>query len=189
MKTFYVGRLTPQLIVLSFFILLSISGLAQDKKETRQERKERQKQEQEKLFNKAKAAIYDTAFVVPAESVQFRGGRMIQANKSINFLQLIGKEGVLQIGSTFSVNPGLNNLGGVTLKGPVSNIKIQEKNERIFMSFTITDMIGTARISLSINGSNRAYVDVEGMFSGRMFTLRGNLIDFKDAGIYEGFSF
>lgn len=188
MKTVNVEKKLVQSIIVLLIFSFSGSVVAQEKKETRAERKERQKQEQIKKFEIAKAAMYDTAFVVPAESIQFRGGRQMFVNKTINFLQLIGNEGVLQIGSTFSINPGLNNLGGVTLKGPVSNLKIQEKKDRIFMSFYITDVVGTAHVSLAINGSNSAYVDVDGMFSGRMFTMRGNLIDFKEAGIFEGTS-
>jgi len=189
MKALHFVKLNLHSLLLSCLMMISITSLAQDKKETRQERKERQKQEQKKLFEKAKASMYDTAFVVPAESVQIRGGRMILVSKTINFVQLIGHEGVVQIGSDFASQPGLNNLGGVTLKGPISNLKISEKNERIFMTFTITDAIGIARVAITINGSNKAVVDVEGMFSGKAFTMRGDLIDFKEAGIFEGFSY
>jgi hypothetical protein len=189
MNTFDLKKLIFQSVLFAALMIISLSILAQDKKETKQERKERQKQEQKKVFEKAKASMYDTAFVVPAESVQIRGGRMMLVSKTINFLQLIGTEGVVQIGSDFASQPGFNNLGGVTLKGPISNIKISEKKERIFMTFTITDVIGIVRVAVTINGSNKAVVDVEGMFSGKAFTMRGNLIDFKDAGIYEGFSY
>lgn len=189
MKTSHFGILPLQSLLLSCLMIISLTSLAQDKKESKQERKERLKQEQKKVFEKAKASMYDTAFVVTAESVQIRGGRMMLVNKTINYLQLIGPEGVVQIGSDFASQPGLNNLGGVTLKGPISNIKISEKKERIFMTFTITDVIGIARVAVTINGSNKAVVDVEGMFSGKAFTMRGDLIDFKEAGIFEGFSY
>jgi len=189
MKTLNFRKMTLQSMLFALLIVFTLNSLAQDKKETKQERKERQKQEQKKKFEKAKASMYDTAFVVPAESVQIRGGRMMMVNRTINFVQLIGTEGVVQIGSDFASQPGLNNLGGVTLKGPISNIKISEKKERIFMTFTITDVIGIVRVAVTINGSNDAVVDVDGMFSGRAFTMRGNLIDFKEAGIYEGFSY
>jgi hypothetical protein len=189
MKTFHLRKLTLQLMMFAFLEIITLNVMAQDKKETKQERKERQKKEQKMLFEKAKASMYDTAFVVPAESVQISGGRMMMVSKTINFVQLIGPEGVVQIGSDFATQPSLNNLGGVTLKGPIGNLKISEKKERIFMTFTITDVIGIVRVAVTINGSNKAVVDVDGMFSGKAFTLRGDLIDFKDAGIYEGFSY
>ncbi len=174
-------------LMISLVWLISATAVfAQSKNETRQERKAREAKQDQMAFKKAKAAMFDTAFVVPAQTIQFRNGSLVGVNGTINYLQVIGKKGVLQIGSYLSPGPGLNNIGGVTLKGNISDLKINQKKDRVFMRFTLTGLIGTANVAVNITGSNRATVDVNGMFSGRFFTMTGNLITLKEAHVIEG---
>lgn len=175
--------------VLILSMILAPGAMAQQEKETRKEKKERIKKERLIKFKKAKAAMYDTAFVIPADNISFASGPLVNVSSTINYLQVIGEKAVLQIGNEFAAGSGLNNLGGFTLKGNISNLKINEKKNRVFVSFTLTGLIGTARIAVSIAGSNLATVDVDGMYSGRAFTMRGDLITLKEARIFEGTEF
>ena len=176
----------PGAMLAAILLFGHCAATAQSKAELRQEKKERETKEQEIAFKKAKAAILDTAFVVPAQTLKFRNGSLVGVSGTINYLQVIGNKAVLQIGSHLYPGRGLNNVGGVTLKGNISNLKIKEKKDRIFMTFTLTGLIGTARIAVSIKDSNKATVDVDGMFSGRFFTMWGNVLTLKEARVYEG---
>nr|NQU91674.1 DUF4251 domain-containing protein [Bacteroidota bacterium] len=183
------SKLVMATLAFTLTILIGLNGFAQSKKELRAQKKEKENQEQEVKYNKAKAAMFDTAFVITVESIQFRNHGVTNVTQNINFVQVIGKDGVLQIGSDLAPGPGLNNLGGFTLKGPISNIKIKEKKNKVYMSYVLTGLIGTARIAISIVGSNQATVDVDGMYSGRAFTMRGDLKTLKEAQVFEGTEF
>ena len=64
-------------MILAMLWLLPVSLMAQQQNnETKAERKERQKSEQNQRYLKARQAILDSAFVVRAESLQFRDGVM-----------------------------------------------------------------------------------------------------------------
>jgi hypothetical protein len=164
----------------------------QQKKETKAEKKERQKSEQTQLYLRARQAIMDSSFVVRAESLQFRDGvTYLPVQSSINFLKVTGQEAVMQIGSDFLRTRSPNNLGGITLKGRMINVKFKEnsKKQELFMTFTLTGAIGTARISLSLSGNDQAKIDVDGMYSGRAFIMIGSVKLPQEAKIYEGTEF
>ena len=173
-------------MILIFAVAFSAEASGQTKKELRKQKKAQREKEQQAAFLAAKAAMLDTAFVIPAQSIQFERGTYIPVTGNINFLKITGNESVLQIGSTLSIGPGLNNLGGVTVKGRVSSLKISQRKENIYMSYILTGIVGTVNISININGSDQATVNVDGMFSGYSFTMQGTLVRPEEASIYEG---
>lgn len=181
------------LLVIIAALMIPASLMSQENRaETRKERKEREQAENLKKFETAKKLVLDTTFAVPAENILFGdGSTMTPVQSTINFLKMDGDMAVIQVGSDFARTRGLNSLGGVTLKGKIRNLKVTEKENknRLFMTFMLTGLIGTARISLSLTGSDRAVVDVDGMFSGRAFSLRGPVTPLKDATIFEGTEF
>ncbi|MFA5477007.1 MAG: DUF4251 domain-containing protein [Bacteroidales bacterium] len=180
-------------MILAMLWLLPVSLMAQQQNnETKAERKERQKSEQNQRYLKARQAILDSAFVVRAESLQFRDGVMyLPVQSSINFLKVTGKEAVMQISSDFLRTASPNNLGGITLKGDMVNLKINDntKKKRLFVTFTLTGAIGTARIAISLNGDDLAVIDVDGMYSGRAFVMRGPVKLPQEVQVYEGAEF
>ena len=181
------------LMMLAIFWLYPTTLVAQQTNgETRAEKKERQKSEQTTRFLKARQAILDSSFVVRAESLQFRDGVMfLPVQSSINFLKVTGQEAIMQIGSDFLRTASPNNLGGITLKGRMINVKIKEnsKKQELFMTFTLTGAIGTARIAITLSGNDEAKIDVDGMYSGRAFIMRGPVKLPQEAKIYEGTEF
>ena len=190
-KAFYFKSIF-HLAILTALLLPATVMSQQNRAETRKEKRARDKAEQLKKYEKARQLIVDSTFVVPADNILLGDGTfMTPAQRTINFLKMNGDEAVIQVGSDFARTRGLNSLGGVTLKGKVSNLKIKEKENkhRLFMTFTLTGLIGTARISLSLTGSDRAVVDVDGMFSGRAFSLRGPVQPLSETNIFEGTEF
>lgn len=186
----------PSRLLLAVFIAMLLSpfsGFSQENRgETRKERKAREKAENITKYDQARQLILDSAFVIPADNILFGDGSpMNPVQSSINFVKMDGNEAVIQIGSDFARTSGMNSLGGVTLKGKPANIKVREKEgkQRFFMTFTVTGLIGTASVSITLTGSDRAVVDVDGMFSGRAFSMRGKVIPVKGANIFEGTEF
>lgn len=181
------------MMIIAILWLHPVSLMAQQQNnETKTERKERQKSEQNQRYLKARQAVLDSAFVVRAESLQFRDGVMyLPVQSSINFLKVTGKKAVMQISSDFLRTASPNNLGGITLKGDMINVKINEntKKKRLFVTFTLTGAIGTARIALTLNGDNLAVIDVDGMYSGRAFVMRGPVKLPQEVPVYEGAEF
>ncbi|HZK08376.1 MAG TPA: DUF4251 domain-containing protein [Bacteroidales bacterium] len=181
------------LILIAMLCLHPASLMAQQQNsETKAERKERQKSEQNQHYLEARQAILDSAFVVRAESLQFRDGVMyLPVQSSINFLKVEGKMATMQVSSDFLRTASPNNLGGITLKGFLANVKINEstKKQQLFMTFTLQGAIGTARISITLNGNDMAVIDVDGVFSGRAFIMRGPVKLPQEVPVYEGAEF
>ncbi len=181
------------LILIAMLWLHPASLMAQQQNsETKAERKERQKSEQNQHYLEARQAILDSAFVVRAESLQFRDGVMyLPVQSSINFLKVEGKMATMQVSSDFLRTASPNNLGGITLKGFLANVKINEntKKQQLFMTFTLQGAIGTARISITLNGNDMAVIDVDGVFSGRAFIMRGPVKLPQEVPVYEGAEF
>jgi hypothetical protein len=187
MRAIQNNKMPIVMLTLTLAMLIFTMGMqAQTKKEQRQEKREKARKETEMNFEKARKAIYDTTLALPAESIQFKNRTPVSVMSNINFILLRGEEGVLQIGPGFSHDRGLNNLGGVTLKGKTTNLKITEKKNRITMSFNLTGAVGVVRIILTIKGSNRATADVEGLYHGHAFTLRGNVVGLEEARYFIG---
>lgn len=192
MKTQSIFRKGYLLSFVFLFALLTPVLLNAQNSESRKQRKEREKKEQLQKYQAARTLILDSTFAMPADNVRFRdGSTMTPVQSSINFLKMEGDQAVVQIGSDFARTRGLNSLGGVTLKGQVSNLKITEEKSkhRLFMTFTLTGLIGTAQVSLALNGSDLANVNVNGMFSGRAVTMSGKIRPLQDASIFEGTQF
>ncbi len=194
MKTHFEFKRTNGLrAILMFFLIMPGLLLAQENRgESKTVKKERETVEQAQRFRQARQLILDTSFVVPAETVQFsNGGMMTPVQSTINFLKMDGDEAVIQIGSDFARSAGLNSLGGITLKGKIQNLKIKDKKDknRLYLRFTLTGLIGTAQISVSLTGSETAMIDVDGMFSGRAFSMRGPVQAIEGTNIFEGTEF
>ena len=190
MKTtiFYKFFVTANMLLMIIFLSMPVIA-QQSKKEARKAKREKQEAEMNKKFILAKQLINDTTFLIPAETIQFRYGQVVTVDGTINFLKVDGKESVLQIGSDLAMKPGLNDLGGFTLKGPISNLKIKESKKMMYMSYNLTGVIGTAYIIVTITGSDKATVEVNGMFSGKAFTMYGSLVSPDSTLIYEGQEF
>ena len=174
----------------AMFVMVFSAGIqAQDQKDNRQEKKERQKKEQEAQFQLAKAALYDTNFVIPANNIVLNSGQSFIINSTINFLRLSGNEGALQCSAYLSPDRGLNNTGELYVKGPLTLVKFTEKKDRITLNFTLNGQTGKMRITVSIFGTDKATVYVDGYLGGPQFQLSGRVQKPENAQIYEKRSF
>ncbi|MCF6241098.1 MAG: DUF4251 domain-containing protein [Bacteroidales bacterium] len=183
-------------ILMMFVLANGVQTLAQERKQTKKERKEakkakkeQQKKEQAALFELSKQQIKDSTFIVAADRITFKSGMNFSVTQTLNFFKVYKGEGVLQIAPINSPNLGSNGLGGITLKGQLTQYQITDKGDKIYVKITLKGTLGTAMINLSVYGGNNAVVDVSGLFSGRAFTMYGPLKHLDDVRIFEGTSY
>ncbi|MCF8366545.1 MAG: DUF4251 domain-containing protein [Bacteroidales bacterium] len=161
--------------LLLILLLPMVMDAQQNKGESKAEKKEREKQEQLAKYNFAKNLVLDSSYVIHFDRVLTRYGRMITGIRGeLNYLHVEGDTAVLQFRTGHALWPGINGLGGITLKGVILNKKIIEKNgkNRIFITFTISGNLRN-KISISLSGSNEAAVDIDHPQYGRAESLRG----------------
>ena len=192
------------------FILMLISvwvsGSAQNK-ETLQERIGRWKndmaefnsgrkvveQEQSVLdtlsWLQAEQALKDSSFVIEADAVTFKYGTRVQVNSTTNFVSLNGNRAVIQISPSY-VYGGPNGVGGITVDGIASNIKLErDKKGRVHFSMYVTGRAVNATVSISMTpGTNRAVVQVSPTFNSNDVRLEGILIPYQHSRTFEGTS-
>jgi hypothetical protein len=176
-------------VTIIFVVMFSLGVKAQEEKDNRKEKKEQQKKEQEARFQLAKAALYDTNFVIPADNIALNSGQSFNINNTINFLRLSRNEGALQISAYLSPVDGLNNIGELYVKGPLTLVKFTEKKERLTLNFTLNGQTGKLRITVTIFGTDKATVYVDGFQYGPQFQLNGLVQKPENAQIYEKRSF
>ncbi len=187
MKAFH--KILPVLMI-TLFLIPTITF--SQEKETRKEKKARQKQEQLKEFEVAKQLLQDTTFLIPAETFQLSdGSNFASVDGTINFLKVDKTDGVLQLGNALSPNPGRNNLGGITVTGKVSNIRynFNEKRNSLFMSFNLIGPNITARVAITLTGSEKAGITIEGIYTGKGISLRGPVKALGEKRIFQGTEF
>lgn len=173
-------------LMLSFILMFSMSLMAQQHNESREEKKARQKAEREIQFQAARTALLDTNFVVPADNISSNNGQTFVINNTINFLRISGgQEGVLQVSAYLSPERGVNNQREIFVKGPLTMVRFIQKKDRITLSFLLNGQTGKLRITVAIDGSDKATVYADDDMGGPMFQLNGTLIRYSEAKIFE----
>lgn len=174
-------------LVVLLLVAFSVQGLAQ--KETRKERKAREKKEQAAMFEVAKQLVKDSTFVIPVDRIVIKGGVSSNVLNTINFIKVYKDKGVLQIAPTHSSNLGANGLGGITMNGNITKYEVKDKGDKIYVTVYLKDTLGHAIMNISLYGSTNVTVDVSGMFSGPAFTMYGKINPLGDVHVFEGSSF
>lgn len=149
----------------------------QNRGETRKERKARQKQEKLESYFEARKRIVDSNYVIPFDKVLLGYGTLLSGiRRDANFLKVEGDIATFQFRSGHAPRPGLNTLGGYTLKGKILNFKMveKEKKHKIFITFTIAGNLRN-KVSISLNGSGHAFVELEHPQAGRIESFHGEL--------------
>lgn len=160
-----------KLLVLSLFLVLGISVSAQEKskKELKQER-ELKKQ------NEIKALLESQDFVFEAQKVTPQGGRLIQLDSNIYFLNFNKEKTTCDLpffGRAFNV--AYNGEGGIKFEGKPENISIKNKKSSTILKATVRgrndvyDLTFTifynGSTSLNVNSNNRAPIYYDGIIS------------------------
>ncbi len=195
-----------KMLILLALVSACFSGMAQDR-ETLKERIERWKSDMEE-FNQgrsgvekrqaaidtlswlqAQSAMKDSSFVVEADAVTFKYGTRVQVNSTTNFVSLDGDRAVIQVSPSYAYS-GLNGVGGITVEGVASNVKITyDKKGRMHFKMDVIGRGVNATVSISAYpGSNRVTVDISPTFNSNDIRLEGYLLPYEHSRVFEGMS-
>lgn len=168
-------------------VLLSLSGckVQQDPATALAE-----SEEMEFLYQEAVQALKEKDFVLEAHTIVFKYGNFTYVNPTTNFIKLSGDEATVQLAFN-SPYAGANGLGGITLDGRVSNVKISEdKKGNIYFSMNITGSAISAFVNFSMAyGTNQCKATISPNFSSNRIVFSGNLYPENNSSIYKGRSF
>lgn len=138
-------------------------------------------------YEDAVTALKNQQFVLEADQVIFRGGESAFVSSNTNFVLVNQNRGTVQVAFN-TAYPGPNGIGGITVDGNVSDMKIEtDKRGNVNCQFSIQGIGISAQIFLSLtNGGNNASVNISPNFNGNTMTLNGNLLPLNQSSIYKG---
>ncbi len=134
-------------------------------------------------------ALEQLDFVLEANRLSFKRGETASVTSYTNFVSLSDDKAVIQIAPFNGGGP--NGVGGITLEGRASNIKLKtdKKGNVLFtMSVTGNGLSATVNISLPKN-SYMATVMVNPNFHSNRVTLYGTLVPANKSDAFKGFAY
>ena len=191
-----------KVLFLTTLLLLSftVTTFAQTSKEARAARREALKKEREErraleaqqdsvAYLKAIEALKTGAFVLEANNVTFPNGITRYVSSNTNYVQVDNGEGIVQTAfSNFAYTPGPNGLGGVTVEGNISGLKMKEdKDGNYFYSYTIQGVAISATVFITLTGgTNQASVNISPNFNNNNMTMTSVLLPLDESDVFQG---
>lgn len=191
-----------KVLFLTMLLLLgfTMTTFAQTSKEARAARREAMKKEREArkaleaqqdsiAFFKAVEALKAGSFVLEADNVTFPNGITRYVSSNTNYVQVDNGEGIVQTAFTnFAYTPGPNGLGGVTVEGSISRLKMKEdKDGNYFYSYFIQGVAISAEVFITLTGgTNQASVTVSPNFNSNNMTMTGRLLPLDESDVFQG---
>lgn len=173
------------------FMLMCFSAVSAQEKEhklDKAEKKEIRKSYQAAVFEEVKRAVDERRFIVEADKISLKNGKSCFINPRTNFISLDGEDAILQLSPNNSALMGPNGLGGITLKGKASDVKITTtKKGNINISMAIQGVSLSSQVRITIpKGGNNAIVTVSPTFSGYKYTLKGIVMSIDNTTTFKG---
>lgn len=188
------------LFLITILLNISMVSLAQTEKRiyTKSEQESAQTRELQKRMEtiqdsinyvNALNALQNLDFVLEADRLIFKRGHIVFVTSNTNFISLSDDKAVVQVAPFYGGGP--NGIGGITLDGKASNIKLKtDKKGNILFSMNVSGAGISATVEVSlIKGNNRASVSVNPNFHSNRITLDGYLIPTAFSSVYKGQSF
>lgn len=159
-------------------------------KESKAERKAREKREQQTLDSiahlKAVEAIDSGYFVILVDNLSLgRLGYMVSdINSNTNFILAQNDGGIFQMAFN-NGRLGLNGMGGVTLHGAIRNKQVKtEKNGDVFVSYNLIGSSVNVYVSFTLMaGSDRVDATVTQMMGPERISMMGTLVPYRNDDI------
>lgn len=193
MKKFY--YLLSMLVVLSSAINYLAAQTSSQQPLTNKEIRKARRQAHERfmeqqnmlLYEKAIQALKEQSFVVEVDQLIYPRGAVQYVSPVTNFVYINKGDAVVQI-AVNNFAPGANGVGGVTVQGVPSDIKMTtDKKGIINYSFTAQGVAISATVNIQlIPSDNRATVTIYPNFNGRTLTMSGNIVPYNDSDIFQG---
>ena len=158
-------------------------------KKERAARKALEAQQDSVAYLKAIEALKTGSFVLEANNVTFPNGITRYVSSNTNYVQVDNGEGIVQTAfSNFAYTPGPNGLGGVTVEGNISGLKMKEdKDGNYFYSYTIQGVAISATVFITLTGgTNQASVNISPNFNNNNMTMTGVLLPLDESDVFQG---
>ena len=138
-------------------------------------------------YQQAVQALKNKQFVLEADQVIFRNGQSAFVSSTTNFVMMNGQRSTVQVAFN-TPYPGSNGIGGVTVDGSASDMKITtDKKGNVNCSFSVQGIGISAQIFISLtNGGNNATVTVNPNFNNNTLTLSGNIVPLDQSDVFKG---
>ena len=138
-------------------------------------------------YQQAVQALKNKQFVLEANQVIFRNGQSAFVSTTTNFVMMNGQKSTVQVAFN-TPYPGPNGIGGVTVDGNASDMKITtDKKGNVNCSFSVQGIGISAQIFISLtNGGNNATVTVNPNFNNNTITLSGNIVPLDQSDVFKG---
>jgi len=184
-----------KLVIMVMGVLLGLSTVTQahaqnsDPMMTRQEKRAMRKRQRTAAdmaqFEQAKQALENGDWVLEANRLYTKWGRLINVSDQTNFVSLENNTAYMQL--AFNGYTGPNGLGGITLKGKPTQIKMTEdKNGNITYQMSVIGNALTADITVRLNkGNNFADAEVNAATTSARLRFAGQLVPLDQSTTYR----
>ena len=170
-------------------VLISVTAFAQTKAERKEAKKAKKEAKLKEDLSKAEVfltIVESQRFVLEANTLFDRSGQSYNLSSSINFVGFDGENSTIQL--AFEQLVGWNGVGGVTIDGKISQMKVKQKDGSATFSVDARVMnkgggMVTMIFRVSSNGSAR--VDMSGSF-GERISFQGNIVPLSQTAVYKG---
>jgi len=147
----------------------------------------RAEEEVQVAYQQAVQALKNKQFVLEANQVVFRNGMSAFVTSNTNFVLMNGNRATVQ--TAFNTPyPGPNGIGGVTVDGNSSDMKMNiDKKGNVNCSFSVQGIGISAQVFINMSsGNNTASVSISPNFSNNNLTLNGNIVPLDQSNIFKG---
>ena len=132
-------------------------------------------------------ALKNKQFVLEANQVVFRNGMSAFVTSNTNFVLMNGNRATVQTAFN-TAYPGPNGIGGVTVDGNSSDMKMNiDKKGNVNCSFSVQGIGISAQVFINMSsGNNTASVTISPNFNNNNLTLNGNIVPLDQSNIFKG---
>lgn len=173
--------------IVSAMFFVSANNKADMKKIQKAQEKRIQEINDSLMHSVALEAINKMDFVLQVDRVSFKSGNPIYTESSTNFIIAHNGKATVQIAFPRG-GLGANGMGGITVEGTVSNVKIKtDKKGNTTLSFSVMGSSISASIILNlINKSDQGYANVSPNFNSRDMSVYGRIIPYEESVFFKG---
>lgn len=159
-----------------------------DAKALKELRKRIEAQEDSLSYATAVNSLEHLDFVLEADKLIFKYGEIAYVSSITNFISVRDDKAVVQVAPFNGGGP--NGVGGITLNGMASNIKMStDKKGTIYYSFNVQGAGISAVINLTIpKGVNSVNAVINPNFSSNRITLSGKIVPAAESKVFKGTS-
>lgn len=143
--------------------------------------------EERATYELALQALNNKRFVLEADQVIFKRGQTAFVSSNTNFVMLNGQRATVQVAFN-TPYPGPNGIGGVTVDGTTSDVKVTtDKRGNVNCNFSVQGIGISAQVFITLtNGGNNATVTINPNFNSNTLTLSGNLVPLNQSDVFKG---